>query len=168
MVIAKPGVDGKVCVFTYATSGVLVDVAGFFPAGGFQPSPNPERIVDTRNGLRPVAAGQVLEFEVTGRAGVPVDAAAVALNVTAVDPSGSGYLTVFPCGQPVPNASNLNYQQGQTIPNMVIAKPGVDGKVCVFTYATSGVLVDVAGFFPAGGFQPSPNPERIVDTRNGL
>ena len=31
-------------------------------------------------------------------------------------------MTVFPCGQAVPEASNLNYRAGQTIPNAAVVK----------------------------------------------
>ena len=174
LVIAKPGVGGRVCVFSYSTIDVLADVAGFFPVGsGFAPIPNPTRILDTRNGIgSPVAAvgaGATLEVQVTGVAGVPSDVVAVALNMTVVDARAPGYATVYPCGQPRPEASNLNFGAGQTIPNLVIAKPGVGGRVCVFSYSTIDVLADVAGFFPVGsGFAPIPNPTRILDTRNGI
>jgi hypothetical protein len=40
---------------------------------------------------------------------VPADAASVALNVTATNTTGPGYLTIFPCGQTAPTASNVNY-----------------------------------------------------------
>jgi glucose/arabinose dehydrogenase len=174
LVLARPGVNGRVCVYTFATMDVLADVAGFFPAGsGFTPLVNPTRILDTRNSIgaptAPLGAGRTLEFQVTGRAGVPADVSAVALNMTAVNTAGPGFATVYPCGQPRPEASNLNFVAGQNIPNLVLARPGVNGRVCVYTFATMDVLADVAGFFPAGsGFTPLVNPTRILDTRNGI
>ena len=80
-----------------------------------------------------VAAHGVLELDLAGRLGVPVNASAAFLNVTAVSPGGNGFLTVFPCGTTQPNASNVNYTTGQIVPNAVLAKIGVGGKVCVFT-----------------------------------
>ena len=116
-----------------------------------------------------LAAGGTLELGVAGVAGVPSDPVAVVLNMTVVNARAAGFATVYPCGQPRPTASNLNFVAGQTIPNVVIAKPGVGGKVCVFSDSTVDVLADVAGFFPAGsGFTPSVNPTRILDTRNGI
>jgi hypothetical protein len=68
-----------------------------------------------------------------------------------------------------PEASNLNYVSGSVVANLVTVRPGVDGKVCIYSYATSGLLADVAGYFPAGSsFVPVNNPERILDTRTGL
>ena len=55
---------------------------------------------------------------------------------------------MFPCGAPVPNASNVNYVAGDTVPNAVVAKLGAGGKVCVFSYAATDLIVDVNGTFP--------------------
>ena len=55
-----------------------------------------------------IGAGQVLELTVAGRAGVPLDAEAVFLNVVAVLPGFGGYVTVFPCGITPPLAANVN------------------------------------------------------------
>ena len=101
---------------------------------------------------------------IAGRGGVPAGAAAVSLNVTIVDPAGSGYATIWPCDQPQPNASNLNYQRG-TIPNSVLTKLAGDGSVCIYTYATAHVLIDVNGSFPAGSEYTPLVPARVADTR---
>ena len=173
LVIAKPGVGGKVCIYSYAAVDVLADVSGFFPAGsGFTPITNPTRVLDTRaiDPAAPVwgAAGDTAVVQAAGFAGVPSDAVAVVLNVTVVNAQAAGFATVYPCGQSRPEASNLNFAAGQTIPNLVIAKPGVGGKVCVYISAALDLLADVSGFFPAGsGFTPIPNPARILDTRTG-
>ncbi|HWL41294.1 MAG TPA: hypothetical protein VNQ73_00020, partial [Ilumatobacter sp.] len=74
-------------------------------------------------GSGPDVGGQVLALQVGGRADVPLDAAAVVLNVTAVGPAGPGYVTAFPCDQQRPLASNLNYAPGDVVANLVIAKP---------------------------------------------
>ena len=94
-------------------------------------------------GRRP--AGSTFELQVTGRGGVPADAATVMLNVTAVSPDGPGFVTVFPCGQVRPVASSLNYVAGQVIPNAVLAKVNKDGKVCLFTLAATDLVVDING-----------------------
>ena len=71
-----------------------------------------------------LAPGQVLELAVAGVHGVAADASAVVLNLTATNPAADGYLTVFPCGEAVPNASSVNYTAGQTVPNLTITKVG--------------------------------------------
>jgi len=59
----------------------------------------------------------------------------------------AGYITVFPCGSPQPNSSNLNYNAGTTIANLVMTKIGSGGKVCIYTSAAADVIVDVSGHY---------------------
>ena len=82
----------------------------------------PFRLYDSRSGGGVRSAGSVTEVQVIGRGGVPTAAATAVLNVTAVSPASAGFMTVFPCGQAVPEASNLNYRAGQTIPNAAVVK----------------------------------------------
>ena len=72
----------------------------------------------------------MLALHVAGVGGVAPNATAVTLNVTVTEPATPGYLTVFPCGQTPPTASNLNFATGQTIPNLVIARIGQGGNIC--------------------------------------
>jgi hypothetical protein len=65
-------------------------------------------------------------------------------------PSGAGYVTVYPCGVATPLASNLNFEAGMTVANAVIVKVGSDGKVCLFSSKSTQLIVDVNGFFPSG------------------
>jgi protein involved in polysaccharide export with SLBB domain len=157
MVFAKVGAGGNVCIYTFATTNILVDVSGYVAAGGSLGPVVPARVLETRPGQEtidgqyqgqgPRSAGSVLELKVTGRGGVPAAGVdAVMLNVTAVGPTASGFLTVFPCGSPRPNASNVNYQPGDVVPNMVFAKVGAGGNVCIYTFATTNILVDVSGY----------------------
>jgi Stage II sporulation protein len=111
-------------------------------------------------------AGQFLRVPVTGVGDVPANGVtAVALNVTAVDPSGWGFFTVWPCGSPMPlAASHVNYlTTGAVEPNAVIAPVDDTGDVCVWTYASSHVLIDVNGWFTSGFDGDAPT--RVADTR---
>ena len=76
-------------------------------------------------------AGSVFELQVGGVGGVPANAAAAVLNFTVTNPAGVGFVTVYPCGVARPEASNLNFVAGQTVPNLVLAKLGTSGRVCV-------------------------------------
>ena len=77
----------------------------------------PSRIADSRDGLQ--ISGAVPELstvpvQVTGLREVPdIGVAAVVVNVTAVWPSGSGYLTVWPSGISRPDTSSLNSGPGR-------------------------------------------------------
>ena len=71
---------------------------------------------------------------------------AVSLNVTAVGPVGAGYVTVYPCGAR-PNASNLNFVAGQTVPNAVITPVSANGEVCFYASVNTEILADINGWF---------------------
>ncbi|MSX15665.1 MAG: hypothetical protein F2805_05040, partial [Actinobacteria bacterium] len=76
-------------------------------------------------------SGDTYELQVTP-VGNPDGYRAAALNVTVVDGEAAavgGYVTVFPCGDR-PTASNVNFVDGQTVPNAVIAPVSADGRVC--------------------------------------
>ena len=141
------------------------EVDGFSHGCPFIPI-SPARLLDSRQGFRTVDMGEkftgvgrfrggtVFDLEVIGRGGIPLSGvSAVALNVTVTEPTGDGWITVFPKGQPRPNASNLNFVRGQTIPNMVVAKVGAGGEVSFFVSPGPEVhlIVDVAGWFSDDG-----------------
>jgi hypothetical protein len=158
-VVTSIGLGGLVCLFTYAPAHLVVDVNGYSPVGALYNALRPARLLDTRPGsptfdgrdagAGPRGAGTITQLQVTGRAGVPGSATTVSLNVTATEAQGPGFVTVFPCGQPVPTASNLNFVAGDTVPNAVITKLGDGGRVCLFTYAPTHLIVDVNGWSPA-------------------
>ncbi|MET8462770.1 NosD domain-containing protein [Micromonospora zamorensis] len=152
------------------TVHVVVDLQGFYSGfgDGFKPLA-PTRVLDTRaNGGAPVPANTYRVLDLSGR--VPSGAKAVALNVTATQPTANGVLTAYPAGSPVPTASNLNFVTGQTIPNLVTV-PVVNGRLVIqnVSSGTTHVLADLAGWYGSGatdGFVPF-GPQRILDTRTG-
>ena len=165
-----------------------VDLGAFeWPGAGMGPRPPapgayhplaPARILDTRTGLgggpAKLGPGATLALQVTGRGGVPATGvSAVALNITVTEPTAGSFLTAWPAGESRPLASNLNYEAGATLPNMVVVKVGAGGKVNLFNNSGSvHVIADVAGYFrpylPTLGaaYTPLP-PERLLDTRSG-
>ena len=85
-------------------------------------------------------------MQVAGRGGVPAGAVAAVLNVAVVSPVADGFATVFPCGQSVPTASNVNYRAGVDIANSVIVQLDAGGKACIYTFAATQLLADVNGY----------------------
>lgn len=159
-----------------------VETIGYInpPPGRLQPL-TPARIVDTRQPGAPdrLAAGATLDLPVAGFGGIPsLGASAVVLNVTVTDAGGAGYLTAWPTGLPRPNASNVNYQPGVAIPNLVTVPVGADGKVSLFTDQAADVIVDAMGWYTDSSFYAGPlmpggrfrglQPTRILDSRNGI
>jgi len=145
------GTGGALCITVSTTTHVVVDLSGWTaPDGGSTLAQvAPTRVVDTRtNGMRLAARG-TLHID-TDLLGAPIGATAIVANVTAVLPSGPGYLSAYPCGQSPPNSSNVNHGDGETRPVLVMAAIGVDGEVCITSYAAADVLVDLQGWFVSG------------------
>ena len=138
----------------------LADAVAAADAGSSFVGLTPARLADSRPGASTIdgvsagggirAAGSVTVVPVAGRGGVPGNAAAAVLNVTVTEPTGEGYATVYPCGTPPPNASNLNFVPGQTIANAAVIKIGDAAAVCVFVSQPTQLIVDVDGYFPGG------------------
>jgi hypothetical protein len=90
---------------------------------------------------------------VTGVAGVPASGvSAVVLNVTATEPTAGGFITAYASGTALPLASNLNFLAGQTVPNLVVAPVGADGKVILHNGSPGQVqlIADIAGYYRSG------------------
>jgi hypothetical protein len=161
LVVVPVGGDGKISLFNGSMGSVhlLADISGYFLAGdpvnaGALGALSPVRLLDTRTGVGApqgaVAAGGTVSLQVTGRGGVPASGvSAVVLNVTATEPTGPGYVTVYGDGTARPaTASNLNYVKDQVVPNLVIAPVGANGKVALYNGSADTVqlVADVSGY----------------------
>lgn len=140
---------------------------------------SPVRLLDTRGADGPaLRGGETRTVKVAGRGGVPADALDVTVNVTAVSPPGSGYLTVWPSG-PRPGNSTVNFPARRTVANLAETGLADDGSLQLFGSSGSpDVLLDVVGYHvppgrvPAGSFGPGAGsvytslpPTRLLDTR---
>ncbi len=157
-----PGYGGGPIPPTPVASTTATPVGLSLPAGSgakFAPT-NPYRLADTRSGSR-IAAGATRSFPVPG------GGSAVTLNVTATDAQAAGYLTVFPCGSPQPGTSNVNYTTSGATPNQVTVGVGSSSSVCVFSSASTHVILDVAGSWSTSGTATTVPmaPRRLWDTR---
>ena len=161
--------DGHICLRSLSTVDLVIDLNGWLTTNstvGLQPVSS-RRLVDTRLGLggsTRLQSGQTLEVQAVA-GGSP--STAVALNVTAVDPSQSGFITAWPCGIARPNVSNLNPQQHVTQPNFVNVRVGGGGKVCLFTTVETDLIVDLTAEYRQGApaRYASLPPQRLLDTR---
>lgn len=175
LVLTKIGANGKVSFYNESGQAHLIaDVMGWFPTTNSYKPLYPSRLLDTRLGIGApaamLAADSTLKLGVLNNGGVPASGVdSVVLNVTAAAATEQSYLTVWPTGEPQPNASNLNMVRGSTVPNLVIAKVGGDGTVSIYNAAGSThVIADVMGWFPAASGYHSLTPMRILDTRIGI
>ena len=72
------------------------------------------------------------------------------MNVTMVDVTAPGFLTVFPAGSPRQEVSSVYADQPNlTIPSLVSARLGTGGAVSIFSNAGTHVVVDLAGWYTA-------------------
>jgi hypothetical protein len=167
--------DGSVCLYTDQATDLIADLAGFHPTGSSYVAAGPERLLDTRGasqvgytGAKPTD-GQTVTLKVTGvgTTKVPADAKAVFLNVTAATTTSDGFVTVYPCGSPPPQASSLNTATGQVRASLVAAKVGANGTVCLITSGSTDLIADLQGYEPVTSNYVPLNPERVLDSRPG-
>ncbi len=133
----------------------------------FSPQP-PSRVLDSRQTGGPIKSQSQRELDLS--AVVPFAATAVVLNVTVVNPSVDGYLTVYPCDIPRPEASSLNYVAGQTVANAVTVAVRTSRKICLYAQGTTDVIGDLSGWYAADGTGEglvSTTPKRVLNTRTG-
>lgn len=159
-VIVPPDSTGEVCVFASSSMHLRVDVSGRFGAG-LQALNPPRRLVDSRLALSSTP-GPVTRF----RLRIPQTAQAAALTLTVTDPKGAGFVTLWPCDQPRPESSLINFVRGQTVANSVVVPVPADRRLCGFASTPTQVLVDLEGLF-IGGYT-AVGPTRVLDSRVGL
>lgn len=165
LVTVRLSSSGTVCLFTSATTHLVADVAAWYStaaAEGYHELA-PQRILDTRepNGVPTIAkvrGGETLTLQVAGRGGVPATGAlAVSMNVTATEPDANGFVTIYPCDADRPEASNLNFTAGETVPNLATVKLSAAGTVCLFAQRTTHLVADLSGYFT-----DVPEPLRVA------
>ena len=160
LVTVPVGADGKVSLANNSNGStqLVADIFGYYIAGtptatgAFVPV-GPARFLDTRGTTGPVATSTSTTFQVAGVAGIPASAAGVVFNLTVTEPASNGFITAYPSGQAVPNASNVNFAKNQTVPNLAVVPVGSDGKVALRNSSTGGtvqLVSDVAGYFLGG------------------
>ncbi|MDQ2650506.1 MAG: hypothetical protein M3Z03_13270 [Actinomycetota bacterium] len=171
------------------TQGMLRDIGWSVTDPGPAPTDayhalSPARICDTRPissfvpsnqcndqpGEGALGTGGQRNVQVTGQGGVPSGASAVVLNVTATETSSDSFLTVWPAGGALPNASNLNWRAGQALANLVTVPVSAGGAISIANQlGQAHVIVDVQGYFapaqPGAGLVNPVTPARICDTR---
>ena len=139
------------------------------------------RLADTRqaaNGRYPyvttaTSKGRHIRVQVTGRSGVPMDATAAVLTITAINDAGNNFVMAYPSGVTKPDVSILNMAgENHVVANSVTVQLGSDGSVEVESDDDCELIVDVAGVFVptstpvrAGRYVGWDTPSRIVDSR---
>jgi uncharacterized protein YkwD len=183
--LASPALRGASRVVLAAMLGGLLATTVHLGSAGASTSSlpsryvpvGPSRLADTRS---PGAFGftrldgSTIRVKVAGMGGVPADASAAALTVTATDAAAAGFVTVYPTGTERQQTANVNFNgPGEIVANGAIVALGDGGSVDIFVAGGAGIVVDVSGAFlpspgnvAAGRFQAAPGgATRVLDTR---
>jgi len=124
-------------------------------------------LVDTRLAGGAFTALAVRGFEAIGTSfvgqggsntncGIPVDASALFLGVTAVQPTGKGWFKIWPRAEAEPPAASISYGPTQNVRNDIVVRlaHGLDHDLSVMANTTGAhLLVSVLGYYapPRGG-----------------
>jgi hypothetical protein len=162
--IVKLGADGSVDVFSENGSDVLVDVAGYFTGSSAPLSRSglfipivPLRVLNTRDGLNydlntqgKPGPNSTTYARVGEQGGIDTGyAGSVVTNVTAVDATAAGFVTVYVTGSKLPGTSTLNPAKGETVPNHTTTALGTSGDIAMNTTAGAHFIVDAFGWYTA-------------------
>ena len=138
-------------------SDLVVDIVGYYAASRQRASSSsyvpvaPQRLSDTRQ-TGALGPNGTYDTTVPGGAG----AASANLNITAVEPSSSTYVTVYASDRAKPQSSNLNPEPGDVVPNAVQTVLSSAGRYRVYNLAGYvDIVADLEGYFVAD----SPYPQ---------
>lgn len=169
---------GEICVYTAAGTHLVIDVVGYVEMASPLVTVTPARLLETRSiasgttdgrsaGTGRLRGDSQVTVRIAGRAGVADDAVAAVLNVAAVQPDRTGFVTVHPCEPSRPLASSLNVVRGVDRADEIIAPLDESGNVCLYTSGATDAIIDVVGYVPPGSGYTPITPARFVDTRPG-
>jgi hypothetical protein len=110
----------------------------------------PCRLIDTRDPAAPFRGGESRNLPIAGLCGIPADAQVVAVNITAVDPTDSGNLRLYPGGR-WSVTSALNFTAGRTRANTALVRlgQGAMGVQCDMLPRSTGqthLVIDAYGY----------------------
>ena len=91
---------------------------------------------------RPLDGEAVLRFPVAAWRGIPKNAA-LAVNVTSVEPSADGYVSVWDCAKPQPPTPVQNPRRSEAVASRTVVSSG--GEICVMSATPAHMVVDLVG-----------------------
>ncbi|GAC1445233.1 MAG: hypothetical protein NVSMB55_25170 [Mycobacteriales bacterium] len=158
-----------------SSSNLVVDLVGYYTqasgSGGHYAALAPQRFVDTRSGQGTSAGPRTGEVTVQLPSSVPASATGVVLDVSVVDPTGSGYLRLAPTGT-APTTTALNFSGGQSETGLAVTRTNNGSLTVSIAGNPTQLVLDVVGYYDAGSSSGSSyvatTPQRFLDTRGGL
>lgn len=151
------GVNAKhqICLESFATAHLIVDISGYYAetwgtAPGLVSIPG-HRVADSRTPsgqlTQKVGADQVVRVRPLDGVSVPGKPVAVVLNLTTTQSDNPGHLTAYSCDAARPLVSNLNYTPFDQASNAAIVELSAKGEVCIHSFASTALVVDLMGVF---------------------
>lgn len=150
--------DGSFCVTVSASSHVVADLQGNLADWAFDNLPD-SRLVDTRTTGAPLRTESI---RIEGR-----PSTVGIISMVAVDPTGErgGFLRVHDCADERHTTSNVNYEAGAgDVAGLATVAFDEDGTACIFSSATTHLVIDLQGYFVDGAFDDIADI-RVLDTR---
>ncbi len=172
--VVQLGPSGAIDLYASTAATLIVDVTAAFVDAGVEPSAGrfvtipPIRVIDTRQ----IGQRGTSEIVLPLPPGVPSDATALAVTVTAVNADEPGFLTAYPAGMGRPEASIVNTDRLNTTRASAMFLPVTPAGFVVYRSMLTDVIVDVGGWFTGESAGPSPDglfvpqsPSRVWDSR---
>jgi hypothetical protein len=112
------------------------------------------RVVDTRFGnggvpKQPLGANQTLTFPVAGVFGVPSDADSVVLDVTALDPTAAGYLTIYNTDDGDPGVASAGMRTNHMTNQTATVEVSSTGTVSLTNHSSGStdLVASIVGYY---------------------
>lgn len=166
------GVGSEGSISIYNLSGnprVIVDISGYYssangPSGSRFVPVAPSRLFDQK-----IKENSVSPVKVTGISSIPASGVgAVVVNLTIDSPTASGYVTAYPTGSTLPEASSINFvAKSSAIANQITVKVGSGGSIDLYNrYGETRTIIDIIGYYSAEGNRfVSVSPSRLDDSK---
>jgi fibronectin type III domain protein len=127
------------------------------PAAGQFVSTPVVRVLDTRYGtggvpVAPMSAGATLTFPVAGVFGIPASASAVVLDVTALNPTATGYLSAYDADTADPGVASVGVRQGHMTNQTTTAEVSSEDTVSLTNHSSgsSDITASIVGYYTEG------------------
>lgn len=164
----------------YLVGAYTVTAAPTPPANSAFVPVAPTRILNTQTGVGAprarIAAGGTLSLKVVGAAGVPqAGLTAVAVDLTAVNPSASGHVVGYADGTVRPGTSDVDFSAGKNATDLAVI-PVANGKIDLYN-ASGGAIdltADIAGYYTTANKKGSelttlaPAPAQVLGGLTGV
>ena len=152
--IIPAGTGGDITASPFGNdTDLIIDINGYFAPADAASNPmslysvTPCRILDTRQAppRRPFSGELTIDVS-DSPCGIAPSASAYVLNASVVPAAPLWHLTLWPDGEPLPQASVLNAIDRAVSSNMSIV-PTDDGSIDAYASATTHLILDISAYF---------------------